>query len=860
MIPTVNIVVSYDRDVITELVATGSVKSFIEKHTDSDETIVFSNRSSSNFLSLKHTTTSKGGVDSIGLELEFLDVEGVFTDSLKRVIEDPFAPSTGLIKQLLGSKNLDLELAKLDEGKSQWLTKAKKSIKDDLTRLNALSNPTQSTANDVLGLDVEHGTQLTLYSQNKALLDKLLKEQIPKTHRSVYITYGTEDLMSYWSPVMCFDKVLKVEFSFNTNGAKVIKFKYDGVGVHSNLTEDNVFSRKLYGKEVQISGYSNKIFNEAHTKVLSGRLGVDFDSAFSTFKPNLHEVITTTLRNFCNAAVDNGNSVVLLPDLDKLMSPQVTESLRREQGTFVSLSPQQRMSAYTRVLRANGLTVTKTTPSNFSRKFASNPKLQELQFERQTDLNSFKSKDFIKEYIEALVVKASVTADGIGEGRQFLPVLTDTLTTIQDKINANLPDGSKKVDFTYRVETDFGVLKMLYEHDIITDPSLPALIVGDRDTISRVIDGNVSEEPNGGGGLSNPMSIIDTKGSYADLMTDALAVRVYGYISSLHSLNGVPGTKLQTRSPIFTFGKRNPNVLNIDLDINLQMTSMVNGISFVSDTDTLVTSVLGEEPKRQDEFEKKIKKLVADNQGNTVVPPEFITLVKPFYIDATIGDDAESQAIADLLLEVAVAGFAEDTNPDAGVLDSLEGYVDDISNVATAATNVYHGGFPGRFNHNGFLDYLEDSDIDDAVFYNDDDEGQMRGRTEAFRFLWEKMVDAYTVTGKTEVTLDENQTPLDGIVKASNDIRDKYLSATFKTLPMFWLSSIPRAINRKVYVDGVEPSFAQSITGESEFVEKNSWISGVYNIFGFTHIVSASEVTSEFNIAKAVVNSEGTGI
>jgi hypothetical protein len=847
VIPTVHIIVSYSRDAIVELLSSNSLSSFIESQSSSKDTIVFSNRANSNFLSLKHTATQKGGANSIGLELEFLDPEGVFTDSLKKVLNNPFAPSAGLLQQLLGDATANLEAAKVGTEDVDQLTKIKGSLEKDINSLNEIGSPVPYTG---YGLDLSKETydkKLTKYNEHKAFLDNLLQDKIPNEHKSVYVTYGVGNDVNYWAPVMCFDKVLGVEFSFSTQGAKIIKFKYDGVSVHSNLTEDNVFVKQLYGREVSIAGHSNKIFNREHTERLGEYYGEEFSTKFSTYKPSLHEPIVETLRNFANTAVNNRNTVVLFPDLDALLKPQVENSLRNHR--YPDLDNKSDITPYVSVLTANGFTVTKTPPQPSKDKYRVSPNLQEIAFQLNENPELFLKKEFLDLKAQSITVRSTLVSDGIN--RNFLDTLQNSLKTLSTKINANPIDSSisKKVTFVHRMETDFQVLKLLHEQGIIADPSIPALIIGDEDTISKVLDGNISEESVGNiAGLHNPLSILDSKDKFTEeFIKKAYSIRV-GFGSGPLGSNITPDEavstnlgKLNTFPPIFTFGNKDPNILNIELDVNLILTSKANGINRIPDTDNLITSVLGSEPKREDEFLVKIKKLIDDNRGNTLVPQEFKNMVLPFYVDSKVLTGTEKKVSLGVIAANTISAFASEYTGGDGAEESFT-----FQNVAERAGIVYTGIRPGYFNHQGFFDFIEELDINSERF----DEGDDYGQHQAIRWLWDKMVELFDTKDKIDVTLDSGESVLTGEVQTVNSLSDEFVAATVKTLPFFHLSTFPKVLTRNIYLIATEPAFVGTAIGEQQFLEKNSWLTGIYRMYGFTHIVSSSDVSSEFVIAR----------
>ena len=851
------------------LLSTNSLASYVATLGESTETVVFSNRASSNFLSLVHragASTGKGKGSSMSLELQFLDPEGLFTDSLKKVIANPFPPSAGLIAMLLRNKNINLEAAKAAKSGLAHAEKAAVSITKDIAELEdnikKFEFQTDIYAESLKDVDDNFEKNLSVYSTNKRFLDKILKEHISNEKRSVYIAYGIGDNIKLWSPLMCFDKVLYVEFSFSAQGAKTIKFKYDGYGVHANLSKDNIFLQKMYGKEVSITGYSNKIFNEAHNTNLGEKWGPDYSNKFSTYNPSLHEIIIEVFKDFGNTGLNNGNTVVLFPDLDKLMEPQLetarSEYLSRfESGTAVR--------PHVAVLEANGFTVTKTnyTDPNFAPLV--NARLQELQSTFAINTDDFGHWDFKERMAQTFTYRASLRADSIENN--WKKVLTDTLATLSENMNSNhqADEGRTKVEFDYYLDSDFNSLKLLYDSGIIADPSIPALLIGDKDTIAKVIHGNVDEESDGNkAGLQNPMSFFDSKNTFTDEYINKAYANLVGVDSGPLSPSVVPKKvvagllgKLTTYAPVFTFGDRDPNILEIDLDIDQHLTTIYEGINFVPSSENLITDVLGPEPKKGDTFLAEIKELVLANARSVpgFVPPSFKTIVKPFYVEPK--ELNTTTFMVEVLKNGAAAALAyEGTNLDDAnaIVDTIQSFVPPTANLIQLGTMAFHGYSPGRWQGGDFLKHVLGTDISAETFYPGDSSNLSvtAAKAEADLFLWNKMVDLFgNNKGKTEVVLGANETAVNKLANASNDLSKLVVKATIKTLPMFHLGSMSRCLNKPCFVQGTEPAFIGTQTGASEHTEKNSWLTGIYNMFAFTNTISANDVTSEFFVQRS---------
>jgi len=88
-------------------------------------------------------------------------------------------------------------------------------------------------------------------------------------------------------------------------------------------------------------------------------------------------------------------------------------------------------------------------------------------------------------------------------------------------------------------------------------------------------------------------------------------------------------------------------------------------------------------------------------------------------------------------------------------------------------------------------------------------------------------------------------------VNATSDMSTQTITAMVRTTPFFDISNAQNAVGQSVMVLGVEPKF----TGTKEnpqFLKTHSWFSGVYNIFGFRHTISQSDVSSEFSVTRTL--------
>ena len=130
-------------------------------------------------------------------------------------------------------------------------------------------------------------------------------------------------------------------------------------------------------------------------------------------------------------------------------------------------------------------------------------------------------------------------------------------------------------------------------------------------------------------------------------------------------------------------------------------------------------------------------------------------------------------------------------------------------------------------------------------------------RNQFFIFMWKtfsaltKEVPRSTIRQGGVATMEQC---VANHAKLTNQLTSLVVSAKITTLPMFNLSSRPRVIGRDSLVLGMEPTIQGVDYNMKEYAKKSSWFSGVYQVYGFEHRISNSEVTSEF-----VVNKVPTG-
>ena len=104
-VPTVNIIMAYDSDVMRRFQESASFEIFAKEHSKNEEVTIFSNSPQSNFISLTHSIGMGSSSKGSQIEIEFVDPEGLFEEKmLGNSVEDLTAPENNIAGQALEKK------------------------------------------------------------------------------------------------------------------------------------------------------------------------------------------------------------------------------------------------------------------------------------------------------------------------------------------------------------------------------------------------------------------------------------------------------------------------------------------------------------------------------------------------------------------------------------------------------------------------------------------------------------------------------------------------------------------------------------------------------------------------------------
>ena len=268
-----------------------------------------------------------------------------------------------------------------------------------------------------------------------------------------------------------------------------------------------------------------------------------------------------------------------------------------------------------------------------------------------------------------------------------------------------------------------------------------------------------------------------------------------------------------SKMPVFSFGTKNPNILDIDIDINTQYMDLINNASpatipaqqmataiipkkFTSQANTMFANI---DDLNVDDYDKDIYKLM-----DVKVPKGFLPLVEPFFESEVLsGDDVDMGA-------------------------QWEEVFDNLGPEEYKGLNDSMGGksFSGEDTKEQFYVFMWQAFQDLMMQVHIPKSQQNTGGKNASKVVQSKMA------------------------RSASKMAAQALQGSIKTLPFFNLSTVRRAIRRTCLLYCIEPRFFIADKGGIE-AGHTTWFSGVYDILGFEHNVSTDTVDSKFRIARS---------
>jgi hypothetical protein len=865
-VPTVNVVMTYNPQKMMNFQQTGSLTAF--KELGDEDVQVFSNSPNSNFISLTHDFNYDGGGGEGGdgnypkIELEFIDPKGLFDHNLDFSPHTLLDPKDDLILQALKKKEAELQqfqqakqgtaatgFAELLQNKADlgWVTDRINTLEADIKALKSYDD----------GATDEDSTKL-------AFIEKQINAYNSTLGQPVWITYGVGDDLKDWCPPLCFNQVTMVEFSFDATKGRTMKLIYGGDGEkHPNLTSMGILPLGALGIGAVFNGSSRRLFSKEAAAILKEDYG--YTAGKDVSKPSLHKIITDTLKSFLQNTTNDMNVMVLFPNLDMLLAnyyKQEWESVKSSNADLIYTNDAEKLLGYrvwhieaTREV-LEGLGFTMSCSRNSYKGRMGDSIFNEL--ERQVDdiavsnwvlgttAGTPASPDSVIAWLEDRDFRCELSTNGI------VDTVKDMLESVGDKLSdkiATTHKDPKAFQVGWYYETDFNVLQILHEFGLIKDQFKPALIFGEMNTIRDVLEGRYfedtalasDEDPSYDAfdntttpgftsqqliedKLKTVLSFFDIEDGYSfNLMKDLYEVEMpipwlgpFGPTANNDIENFIPedtnlvSTEYNTikstqpnrfdRMPIFSFGTRNPNILNFDMDINKQYTKLLGTFNYANISSfNATTAILGKDTKAAQDACTLLSKVVEFQNINITtptdkygIPIEFKTLIAPYWEQRqgstggtlTKFDDWEE------VFTILIPGLELD--------DDFKSYNDFVSFLWSTFCSLTQGDVPrSKLRQRGVNSIKE-------------------------------MLNRHTFIA--------NRLSMEG-----------YLG-TIKTVPMFHLSNVRRAVNRQAVVLGVEPKFTG--TDANAWVPEATWFSGLYLLNGFKHTITKSGVYSEFAVNK----------
>tara|TARA_R110002051_G_scaffold292950_2_gene357886 strand:- start:1720 stop:4470 length:2751 start_codon:yes stop_codon:yes gene_type:complete len=893
--PAVNIVLSYDPEAMIMFQKVGSFEEFskyrktrdaaLEKEavannqTYRPNTYLFNNSPNSTFLSLEHQFGGKGGESR--LEVEIIDPQGMFESAmLDNTLESQLPARLDPVAQHLNDLQQEL---KITTEKQRNLKKANQAMvagqNVSISKL-AKSDPTLVGIQDKidnLKEDIKDMNMLPHTQDEKQgeIIQKQLDAHLSPLQRPVYVTYGIGNNFNDWAPVQCFANVIGVEYSFTGKGVRTLKLRFAGNSIHPNLMDGFGVSPlgSEYTQGLMAKGLSDRIFNtkagedliakfEKNYEVDAGEMSILKEKLGDPTKPSFHLVVTQAITDFIKRASNQHNVIVLMPDLDAWLAPYIKECQnnaywrtprpdRLPSGVHKEGTPVAGVSDYIKgfgeALEGIGLKMCEVPEGS---KYNAAIGVNQYEYIEECD-----SVEGVQDWLDNRSFKAVIECDFAQ--MSFIDKLAEVGKAISGKINNLAGDENISTEFIKEpcVETDFRMIQILHKHALIASETDPVIFWGDINIRNWIMYGAILEtsadeihkENNpdskedappvtdqallkyGKAKLAKYLSPLDViRGFSSEYMQDVLAYQIpdetwtgpFGPMYDGENPNDLRldqdtnqnakrnFRQVSSRLPVFRFGSRSPNVLGIDIDINgifLAALHSAGPVGMGNHAGAVGIIPKGFEGQALNMFDLMTSDGFLTDLDKNGVPVKFKKLMKKYYdYDWWNGDDVQD-----------FGGWSE-------AFEALGG------EYAGIADKSFYGSRMGSSGEPAFM-----------------------------KFMWKAFQALYAATHPSPLMDRKHPQKTNAAIKTitkstqlTQKINESVLQGKITTLPMFSLSTSKRVINKGCILHCVEPRFIHTPTS-NETKEQTTWFSGVYNMLGFIHKISAGNVESQFFIARS---------
>jgi hypothetical protein len=598
------------------------------------------------------------------------------------------------------------------------------------------------------------------------------------------------------------------------------------------------------------------------------------DKYINAKRPSFHLAVTQALTEFIKAGSTEDNVLVLLPNLDKYLKPWLDQCIGEAKAAVGSPQKYNRgnpdiprqtredvayFEGFKSALEGIGLTLSEC--DRYAQPGIPLSKAQPVGKNVFANLESTaRAEEEVDTWFQTRQFKAVVQCD-YDRATSFLDKLAQVANAIQTKFVNYIDEGigSLNVNITKqpRSEPDMNMLTIMKEATLIPSAARPLILWGDNRVIDSYMYARAMEISAAEAGETNGWTAEESAAHINNNLNDRVhpmdvlngldydyMQNVMNYIMPVAWLGPFgpnnsgdvdtidnDANKLSnkfaelkknqplqaSRMPVFTFGTKNPNILDIDIDLNFMFTAAMNmATTTANPSNQIVTGIIKPGQGRLvaqmfDKLEEIAKDAVQRDPDLATPPPKFVELIKKWYDkdnDKTIGWKSGVPGTAAhefhewslLFHELADSAQMDEYKDITGSYDGLQAYAD---------------------------------------------------------FMWKAFVTLYNkskLIPLSQINLPSNKaTDLTAMVK-STDMKEKIINevmaGSIKTVPLFHLSTQRRVIWRPCQVVCIEPAFHNINRADEEIPLQRTWFSGQYELAGWKHTITNSMARSEFRLIK----------
>jgi len=335
--------------------------------------------------------------------------------------------------------------------------------------------------------------------------------------------------------------------------------------------------------------------------------------------------------------------------------------------------------------------------------------------------------------------------------------------------------------------------------------------------------------------ILDPPAMVTSWGALTDLSAEEvagganIAVHGEGDLSDKAKDKTLAKSLKDANIPVFKSGVPNSNILSIDIEDKGQYFQSLN-VSYEQNHKFKMFQMLQDDPKF-----RKLTELLRDSNGNVV---DMAAQIDKFI-------KAGDKTSLNLLKTLGSAVLSEGALGD-GYTDTWDALIDKANDNANSPTKVDTDNDALRAQLPSWMASITAEKEADLW------ESGLRGASESVQknineILKEMMKVASVPTeGRVTHAGGQGMNTIDHMGVMTANAYTWAMTGTIKTLPYFHISAF-RHLNTPclLYVRNAQMSGTKPV-----FNPYNSWYSGIYHIMGFKHVISPTEVTSEFKIVR----------